>query len=272
MAGLISDWLRARKQARRIREAEAEIMARPFGGAPHGLAMPLVVSLTSYPKRFGALHLVLHSLLTQSVRADRVVLWLDEGHEQQLPKAIIDLPGLEVRTCAPMRSYAKIVPTLRAWPDAHIVTADDDVYYGRDWLAGLVANAGAGVVAHRAHRVTLKDGLPRSYDDWQRNIDAPDRGKLIFPTGVGGVLYAPGVFHPEVTNEALFKQLVPLADDVWLYWMHRLAGSQPQKIGGRFRIVEWPETQTQNLRSGNLSGDGNDQAIRAMIGHFGFPD
>ena len=36
----------------------------------------------------------------------------------------------------------------------------------------------------------------------------------------------------------------------------RLRGSAPAKIGGRFRITEWPGTQVQNLRSGNLGGDG----------------
>jgi len=152
-----------------------------------------------------------------------------------------------------------------------VVTADDDVYYGPDWLETLVRHAGAGVVCHRAHRVTLQDGRPRPYGDWQRNIGRPETSPLIFPTGVGGVLYAPGVFHSDVTNAALFQALAPSADDVWLYWMHRLAGSRPAKIGGRFRITEWPGSQAQNLRGGNLGGDGNDRAVRAMVERYGFP-
>ena len=102
-------------------------------------------------------------------------------------------------------------------------------------------------------------------------IERPDTGPLIFPTGVGGVLYAPGVFHPDVTDAGLFQALAPLADDVWLYWMHRLQGSAPAKVGGRFRITEWPGSQAQNLRSGNLAGDGNDRAVQAMLGHYGWP-
>ena len=164
------------------------------------------------------------------------------------------------------------VATYSEAPGAYIVTADDDVYYPADWLEKLVAHADAGVVCHRAHRVTLgADGMPRSYGDWQRNIAAPDASALIFPTGVGGVLYAPGVFHPDVTNAALFQHLAPSADDVWLYFMHRLAGSRPAKIGGRFRITEWPGTQAQNLRGGNLVGDGNDRAVQAMVARYGFP-
>ncbi|WP_199260032.1 glycosyltransferase family 2 protein [Paracoccus binzhouensis] len=266
---MIADAFRRMKQARRIAAAEAEILARRVAPAPHGLKAPLVVSLTSYPARFASLHLVLRSLLAQTVAADRVILWLDAGDEAKLTPEIRSL-DIETRICPNWRSYKKLVPALLEAPDAFIVTADDDVYYGADWLAQMVRRAEAGVVCHRAHRVALREGRPAAYGDWQRNIDRPEAGPLVFPTGVGGVLYAPGVFHPDVTDAALFQRLAPLADDVWLYWMHRLAGSRPEKVGGRFRITEWPGTQAQNLRDGNLTGDGNDRALRAMIEHYGF--
>lgn len=268
---MIANALRRWKLDRRLARAEAEIRARRLDPAPHGLRTPLVVSLTSYPPRFGSLDLVLRSLLGQSVRADRVVLWLAEGDERLLPPAVTCL-GVDIRLCPNWRSYKKIVPALMEWPDAHVVTADDDVYYGPDWLEGLVRHAGAGVVCHRAHRVALDpQGIPRPYADWRRNLDAPDRSALVFPTGVGGVLYAPGVFHPDVCQADLFQSLAPTADDVWLYWMHRLAGSRPAKTGGRFRILEWRGTQEQTLRAGNLAGDGNDRAIRALVERYGFP-
>lgn len=268
---MIADAFRRWKQSRRIAAAMAEIAARRVTPRPHGLRAPLIVSLTSYPARFDGLPWVLRSLLTQSVQPDRVILWLDPGDQARLPPEVTAL-GVETRICPTWRSYKKIVPTLTLAPDAFVVTADDDLYYGPDWLAGLVARAEAGVVCHRGHLVTLTDtGQPRAYGDWRRNIDAPQAGPLVFPTGVGGVLYAPGVFHADVTNDLLFQALAPSADDVWLYWMHRMAGSRPEKIGGRFRITEWPGSQAQNLRGSNLAGDGNDRAIRAMLAHYGWP-
>lgn len=277
---MISDLLRRWKQSRRISRAEAEISSRKMQAAPHGLAGRLIISLTSYPARFASLHLVLQSLLSQSVKADEVVLWLDAGDEAQMTpqmKALVASGALRVAICPRWRSYKKLVPMLLEAPQAYIVTADDDVYYGADWLAGLVSKADAGVVCHRGHRITLGDaGQPRSYEEWQRNLAQPECGRLIFPTGVGGVLYAPGVFHDDVCNFDMFQQLAPSADDVWFYWMHRLAGSNPCKIGGRFRITEWPGTQQQNLRSGNLAGassgeSGNDRALRALLDKYGFP-
>lgn len=267
---MIDAALRRLKQGWRLRAARAEIMARRGTPRPHGLPAPLVVSLTSYPARFAALELVLRSILTQTVAADRVILWLDDGDQALLPPAVRAL-AVEVRICPNWRSYKKIVPTLAEAPDAYVVTADDDVYYRPDWLERLVARADAGVVCHRAHRVALRDGRPAPYADWQRNIAAPEAGPLLFPTGVAGVLYAPGVFHSDVGDAALFQRLAPSADDVWLYWMHRMAGSRPEKIGGRYRILEWPGSQAQNLRSGNLAGDGNDRAVAAMLAHYGFP-
>lgn len=263
------------KHRRRLRAAIDEIAARSDEpGAPHGLPGPLIVSLTSYPARFGTLVLTLRAILRQSVRPDRVILWLDEGDEASLPAEVTAMDGLEVRICPRWRSYKKIVPTLVAEPGAYVVTADDDVYYRRDWLEGLVRAtlAGAPIACHRAHRVVLgPDGRPLSYQDWQRNIGAPERSPLVFLTGVMGVIYAPGVFHADVTRDDLFTALAPGTDDVWLYWMHRLAGVEASKIGGRARILEWEGSQAQSLRSGNLAGDGNDRAVRAMLDHYGWP-
>ncbi len=272
---MISGAFRAFKHRRRLARAKAEIAARPDGpGRPHGLPGPLVISLTSYPARFGTLALTLQGILRQSVRPDRVILWLDDGDQAHLPQDVRLLPGLEVRTCPAWRSYKKIVPTLLAHPEAFVVTADDDVYYPADWLEKLVgaANAGAPVACHRAHRIALRaDGQPAPYAEWRHNIDAPECSPLTFLTGVSGVIYAPGVFHADVTRDDLFTRLAPRSDDVWLYWMHRLNGVEAQKIGARARIVEWEGSQAQSLRAANLHGTGNDQAIAAMIAHYGWP-
>lgn len=254
----------------------AEIADRPLGGRPHGLNAPLIVSLTSYRARFGTLLPTLRALTRQSVRPDRVILWLDPGHELGLPAEARAVDGLEVRVCPEWRSYKKLVPTLLEAPDAYIVTADDDVHYPADWLEGLVraAAGGARVACHRAHRVVMSGDRPAGYEEWDHNIGAPETGPLVFPTGVSGVLYAPGVFHPDVTQAELFQQHAPSADDIWFYWMHRLAGSRPVKIGGRARILEWGGSQAVSLRSKNRPAKGqggNDRAITALLDRYGWP-
>ncbi|MBC9246396.1 glycosyltransferase family 2 protein [Paracoccus sp. 11-3] len=274
---MISDLFRQFKHGRRIARAKADLNTRPLNkGRDHGLPAPLVVSLTSYAARFDTLALTLRGLLGQTVRPDHVILWLDEGDVSKVPPEVqaLTASGLQIEVCPGWRSYKKIVPTLLKYPDSYIVTADDDVYYDADWLDGLVAAAqgGAAIACHRAHLVTLDaTGKPRPYVDWDHNIEQAQKSPLVFLTGVSGVIYAPGSLHPDVTNADRFTQLAPRSDDVWLYWMHRLNGVEAQKIGAKARILEWDGSQAQSLRSENLHGTGNDQAIDALLKHYGWP-
>lgn len=273
---MIREALRSFKHRRREARALAEIAARPDApGKRHGLPSDLIVSLTSYPARFGTLAPTLRSILRQSMEPDRVILWLADGDEEHLPSEIHGLSGLEVRTCRDWRSYKKIIPALLQYPAAYIVTADDDVYYPFDWLEQLtcaVSQGGAAIACHRAHRVKLTAaGQPAAYEEWEHNLPAAERGPLVFPTGVSGVLYSPDVFHPDVTRSDLFMDLAPSADDVWLYWMHRMAGTESSKVGGKVRILEWTGSQSVCLRTENRRENGNDRAVRALLHRYGAP-
>jgi hypothetical protein len=269
---------RAIKHRWRVRRAVAEIAARPLGpGRPHGLPWPLVVSLTSYPARFGTLELTLRSLLLQTVRADETVLWVAEGEAGRLPPGVLELRdlGLTVAETRDLRSYKKIVPALAAHPDAAIVTADDDVYYHPTWLAELAgaADGDLHVPCGRAHRIALAaDGTIGPYEAWPKNIGGPAEGPLVFPTGVKGVLYPPGSLHGDVGRVDLFQELCPTADDVWLWWMHRLAGRRARKMGPPVRVLEWPGSQVRSLRQVNQGvATGNDRAVAALVGRYGLP-
>ncbi|MCE6952502.1 glycosyltransferase family 2 protein [Cereibacter sphaeroides] len=268
---------RAAKARWRAARAIAEIETRRLSPLPHGLDTPLAVSLTSYTARYPTLAPTLRSLLRQTVKPDRLVLWLTPADAAVLPAEVrrLEGEGLEIATAAELRSFKKIIPALTAMPGHCLVTADDDVYYWPDWLEGLVAArraTGQSVLCHRAHRIRLGgDGLPLPYGNWDRRLDGPAPSGLIFPTGVHGVLYAPDAFHADVLREDLFLSLCPSADDVWLYWMHRLRGHRAMQVGRLHRVLEWPQSQQSNLRSANTAEGGNDRAIAAMIRHYGFP-
>lgn len=264
---------RTLKKRLRTARAEVEIATRRLSPRAHGLDTPLVVSLTSYPARFPTLERTLKGITRQTVRPDHVVLWLAHGDAAALPPAIRTLA--EVRETEDTRSYKKIIPCLSAFPEATIVTADDDVYYHSDWLEGLVearAADGGAVICHRAHRITRDaTGHPRPYREWEWGVTGPIRSPLLFPTGCSGVMYAPGAFHPDVTRADIFTELSPTADDVWLYWMFRMAGHAALKSAQHRRVLEWWDSQATNLRGTNLRQGGNDTAIAAMVARYGFP-
>lgn len=101
---------------------------------PHGLPVPLVVSLTSYRPRFGTLALTLRSLLLQTVRPDAILLWIGHGDADAVPEEVRALcaHGVRIRTCEDLRCYTKLIPALREDPERCIVTVDDDTYYRPD--------------------------------------------------------------------------------------------------------------------------------------------
>lgn len=274
---------RAIKKRRRVDRALSELAGRvqqdqDWPSRCHCLSRRLVVSITSFPKRFNTLLPTLQSLLFQTVRPDAVQLWIAHSDVVHLPKCVKDLQeiGLEVRTCDDTRSYKKIIPALTENPESLIVTADDDVYYWPSWLEELVTayqRTGNTVIAHRAHRIVLRpDGLPDAYAKWEHPLTHPLSSSLVFPVGVHGVFYDPMALHPDVTRKDLFMSLCPNTDDVWLYWMHRRLGSRPLTLALGQRILEWPDSQNVQLQSENLRGGGNDRSITAMIAKFGFPE
>lgn len=272
----IREWNRARKHRRRLRLCHKELDTRDIEAKAHGLETSLVVSLTSYPKRYAILGYTLRCLLQQTIKPDRVILWTARDDIEALPsevKALRDI-GLECYACEDMRSYKKLIPTLQQDPSATIVTADDDVHYPADWLEALVEKhreTAAKVVCSKGHRVTLaNDGSIAPYSDWDHNLAEGEPG-IIFPTGVGGVLYAPGALASEALDWSLAKELCPTADDVWFFWMHRRTGAAAVKQGPRRRTLEWVDDPTGGLFSINNLG-GNDRQIQAMVQRFGLPN
>jgi hypothetical protein len=242
----------------------------------HTLPGRLIVSVTSHPLRFPTLHWTLKCLLSQSVAADEIILWIARGDETRLTDKILTLQddGLTIKSCDDLGPYTKIVPALVQYPEAHIVTADDDTYYGPAWLEQLIAHdrSGCEILCHRAHRIrTGSNGMPLPYQEWEYETRCREPCPSIFPTGCGGVLYPPGALHRDVVNSAVFQEVCPSADDVWLYWMMRRNGVVARRIGSTRLLPTWRGTQRIALWRTNLVARGNDKSIKAMIERFGLP-
>jgi len=236
----------------------------------------IVVSLTSYPPRFATLHLTLKSLLSQSCLPERVVLWIAHGDMAQLPPAVTALQdaGLEIRACEDWKSYKKMLPLLQESLDYTVVTADDDVYYWRDWLRELADARVPGkleVICHRMHRMRLApDGTPLPYTAWEFESDQREASPLNFPTGIGGTLYPAGLFDAAVLDTATCMRLCPRGDDIWFWWMARARGASFKRAASAHELYCWDGTQEVALWLDNIGNNFNDEQLRAMIAHFGF--
>ena len=245
----------------------------------HAMPAPLFVSLTSYPPRFRTLEITLKCLLGQSLRPDRVILWVAHGDFAQLPQRVLRLQdyGLLIEPCDDLGSYKKIVPALAAYPDSFIATADDDVYYDSTWLQRLcdaydVDNP--AIICRRAHRIRLdEEGGLRPYGEWDHALRVPASGLDLLPTGEGGVLYYPGALPPDTQRADLFQLLAPNADDLWLFWMARRSGALVYTTSDRRPVIHWPGSQLVALHHLNVTDERrNDVYIRQLMAALGIPN
>ena len=242
----------------------------------HNLPYELVISLTSYPKRFKTLHHVIKSLLMQSIKPNKIILWIQNEHKEELNKEIIELTkyGLEINFCKNYKSYNKIVHSLIEESDRYIATFDDDILYSKNALKCLVETSKLNpghVVSNRIHKIKLnKNSMPMPYKSWYWDYSINDQIELNFLTGVGGSLYPPKTFNKDVLRLDLINKLSPHADDIWLNWMLRLNGKKIIRTKFKEKLLEIPDYKNDGLRTLNVNNGLNDEQILKMIDYFGF--
>ena len=205
---------------------------------------PIIVSLTSYEDRFSDLPKTIYSLLNQTLRPDRIILWLDERGDDltTLPYEITRFikNGLEIRFVKDIGPYTKVVYAFKEFYESIIVTADDDIYYPKNWLKYLYLSYVSNqddIHCHRAHRVGLKYGKILPYENWEKQVEEESARYDNFLTGAGGVLYPPKCFSNEVLREDVFLKYAPSADDIWLWVMALVHGKKIRVVKNHYKTL-----------------------------------
>ena len=97
-----------------------------------------VFSLTSYGVRVeDTLPYALYSIITQKLQPRKIVVYLDWDNwsDEKLPALLQHLKrvGVDFRYCKDLRSYKKLIPALKDFPNNPIITLDDDFYYNPNY-------------------------------------------------------------------------------------------------------------------------------------------
>ena len=243
----------------------------------HNLDKKLTVSLTAKFERFNFLHLTLMSIINQSKHPDEIILWIEYKYKKKIPKKILELKkfGLKILFCKNLKSYNKIIHTLKIRKKNYIITFDDDIIYNKKSIEYLIKKAKknkTAIIANRIHKIIHnKKKYPAPYKNWKWNSTNHKKNKLNFQTGVYGVLYPPNSLHIDTTKEKKFMKLSPYADDIWLYWMIRLNNRFVIWSGFKGKIIEILTIEKNNLRKLNISKNYNDLQIRNLIKFYGLP-
>lgn len=240
----------------------------------------VIVSLTTYSKRYYEVYLTIESIMQGTVKPNRIILWLaDEMKDQRIPVSLQRQMerGLEIGYTKDIRSFKKLIPTLKEHPESVIITIDDDVLYEYDLIENLV-NAYKADPCHvhggrlRSFNVD-KHGMPEDYRKWKEVQSVGVASPRNMCIGVGGVLYPPHCFTDEVFNEVRFMELCPRADDIWFWCMANMNGYSADKIFTHSqRGVDFltnPNVQDIALLRRNLSGKAeNNQQLQNVIRHY----
>ncbi|MDR2770138.1 MAG: hypothetical protein LBB08_01675 [Rickettsiales bacterium] len=214
----------------------------------------IIISLTSFPARIGTVAEAIGSILSGWRLPDKIVLYLAEPQfpGRRLPAGLASLPLLEIRwEKNDMRSYKKLVPALRDFPDATIITIDDDLIYPRDLVSRLLAchkrypNA---VCARRARRAQSARTAEWKLYRWARCILWGMRPRLNnIGTSGGGILFPPRSLYGDISKSDIFMSIAPTTDDLWWWAMAVMNGTKTAVASRSLHLEYIPGSQSEAL-------------------------
>ena len=246
----------------------------------NGYQNNIIISLTTYSKRIQTVHKTITSLLNQSVKADKILLWLDETEIKynELPSELRSLESdtFEIHFCPNYKSYKKLIPTLALYPNTTIITFDDDIDYPLDQVEKLVQAHFAHpneIITSFARNIQVQDGQLLSYSNWlhtfKEQVNKPYLQLL--PIGVGGVLYPAGSLHKEVMNIEAFMALAPHGDDLWFKCMTLLNDRKVVSLNHGYNLSSSMIEGTQDVglwQTVNEGSDSNVIQLNSIIEHY----
>ena len=238
----------------------------------------VIVSLTSYPKRFSKLDLCIKSLCLQSVKPDRIILWLgNDSSDDELNDLSRKCAkyGLEIQRDAEKNLYShkKYYYAMQQFADDIIVTADDDLIYPRNWLKSLLEEYKAYpdcICARRVHEIVWNtDGTPARYVEWKGEAEVTEPSHNLLATTGAGTLFPPHCFASQCFVEEVFMEKAMTADDIWLKIMAVVSGRKVVWVPNKMQMPTTVDVnQTERLENVNCDGGGNDKIFMTLLHHF----
>lgn len=239
--------------------------------------IPIIVSVTSFPARINDVWISLEILFRQTVKPDMIILWLAESQfpDKKVPDSLLKLQsrGLTIRFCEDLRSHKKYYFAMKEFPNANIITFDDDLYYDKNVVKRVVElhQKHPGCIStNRAHEIKIKDGKVQPYSKWNHNAK-----NILFPsnallqTGGAGTLYPPKSLSESAFDKNLIQTLCLHADDVWLKLMATL--NDKKIVTHSFYNKDFltvKSSQLEKLVTKNVFDGGNDKQFQEVCSHF----
>lgn len=236
----------------------------------------VVVSLTSFPARIDKVYYAIKSLMLQSYKADRIVLWLAASQfpNEKVPPKIKDLTqkGLTIRFCDDLRSHKKYFYQLQEQKENEVViTYDDDIIYEYDSIEKLIVEHKKfpqSIICNRAQEMVfdeVKHLMP--YKRWKVcspiGVKKPEMN--LMPSTGNGCLY-PFNCMPKVTFDwEIIKDNALTADDIWMRFCSYSNGITVVKTREKIAtLCNVFGSQKEKLTAFNDIGGENERVIKRL--------
>jgi len=232
---------------------------------------PIVISLSSDLKNLKEHEVMLYSLLTQDLKPDKIVLWLDEelNDLSTLPYEISQYVknGLEICFCKNLNSYTSTLLAFKKYSDSIIVTASEKKYYPQSWLKKLylsyISNP-QDIHLHLAKYVQID----KKFFDWSQVDTTVNAGFEIFPMLEGGVLYPPTCFSKEVFRNDVFLKYSKDTPELWIWIIALLNNCKFRVVKNRIKTF-FDNDLLQIFKGNNLKNNDIDENLKNLMMFYG---
>ena len=241
----------------------------------------VVVSLTSHPGRINTVKICIESLLSQTKKPRKIILYLSKEQfptEDCVPKDLVDLttnPIFQIKFVEDdIKPHKKYYYAMREYPDLPVIIVDDDVIYEKTLIEKLMNSYKKfphSISAMRANLIMFKDnGNLRRYDGWLMGyrslLDTPSY--QLMPTGVGGVLYPPHSVPESAFDINAIKETCLYTDDLWLkmHVVHNGYTTVVPRDYSKYKEIEG--TRETALWRINVHQNNNDSSIEQILAYF----
>lgn len=199
----------------------------------------IIISFTTIPERLDNLMLTLETLMEQSLKPNKIILYIyieqfkDIDVEEILGNFI--KRGLEVkRVSEDLRAHKKYFYSFQEFPNDLIITVDDDILYSKKMVELLYKGYQKYpncIICMRAHGIKYSQNHFEKYWDWEYEVVGKKTPKMdLIATGGAGTLYEPKQFSNEIYNKKNIIKLSLSADDLWLKAMQIINNIKVVKV------------------------------------------
>lgn len=189
----------------------------------------LTCTLTTFPDRIETVQYTIKSLFNQSVKPDRIVLWLasSEFENYEFPESIKKLcnQGLEIRYCDNFYGHKRYYKLIEEQKENELVIMfDDDIifpYYLIERLYNKWKLHPNCIICERGQVLTFKDNEVLNPGRWSciSKVGLREPSFRLLASPGGGCLVPPHSLYKDANNTELISKYALKTGDLWLMFM-----------------------------------------------------